>query len=107
MMTAPPASPHGYTPLRRLPLPTPDDVAPHECRVCSGDHDPELHSAVLSIRAWLRSRLLLVLTPIKKSKPRSTVHGLLNVRTMTLPTHARRRRRASRKGGMGNTNSLR
>lgn len=97
-MTAPPAI--GYMPPRRLPLPSPDDIALDECRVCSGAHDPELHRAIVSVRTWLRSRLLLVLTPIKKSKPRSTDHGLLNVRTMTLPTHARRRRRASRKGGM-------
>ena len=99
-MTAPPAI--GYMPPRRLPLPPPpDDIAPDECRVCSGDHDPELHSAVLSIRRWLRERLMLVLTPIKSSKPRSTVHGLLNVRTLTLPTHARRRARPDRMGGMG------
>ena len=71
------------------------------CKVCMGDHNRELHQAVLRIHSWLRSRLLLVLTPIKRSKPRSEVHGLLNVRTLTLATHARRRRRASRRGGMG------
>ena len=52
------------------------------CKVCMGDHNRELHQAVLRIHSWLRSRLLLVLTPIKRSQPLSTVHGLLNVRTL-------------------------
>jgi hypothetical protein len=100
-MNAQPTSPLGYMPPRRLPLPPPDDIETDECRVCSGGHDPELHGAVLGLRAWLRDRLVLAMRPIKKSKPRSTIHGGLNPNALTLATHAERRR-ASRKGGFGN-----
>ena len=71
------------------------------CRICSGAHEPELRSAVLRIRQLLSQRLMLTLTSIAKSKPRSVVHGGLNIRDLTLSTESERRL-ASRKDGFGN-----
>jgi hypothetical protein len=31
-----------------------------ECKVCGIAHDPQIHAAVLRIRAWVRARLTLV-----------------------------------------------
>jgi hypothetical protein len=41
-----------------------------ECKVCGTQHDPQIHQAVLAVRAWLRRRVLGVLEP--PPRPRLT-----------------------------------
>ena len=88
----------GYTPPRRVPARPPETL--DECRVCDGAHDPELHAAVLHLRAVLRRSLALALAPVAKPKrgPSPKSIGRVDLRLVT----AEERRAASRKGGIGN-----
>jgi hypothetical protein len=39
-----------------------------ECAICGTKHDPQIHQAVLAVRAWLRRRMRRVLEPLPRPK---------------------------------------
>ena len=35
----------------------PNPAPRHDCRVCLGEHDDDIHSATLDVHAWYRARV--------------------------------------------------
>ena len=64
-----------------------------ECRLCGIAHDPQLHAAVLRIRAWVRARLALVLQPVAiPPQPRLKPYppGMAAIRLLRCPASKRK-----------------